>query len=57
MVETLLCAICGERTAPDVDHVEIKAETVLMKDRNEHDEYVFCMDCAIEKFDEWSDPV
>jgi hypothetical protein len=25
-VETLYCAVCGERTAPDVDHVEIGTE-------------------------------
>jgi hypothetical protein len=56
-VESVYCAICGEKTPLDVDHVKLEAETKRMRDRNDLDEYVFCMDCAIQKFDEWTDPV
>lgn len=56
-VESVLCAICGNKVPLDVDHVEIEAETVRMRDRNDLDSYVLCMECSVEKFREWNDPV
>lgn len=56
-VETLYCAICGERTAPDSDHVELDVETVLMKDRNRLDDWVLHIECYRDLTDEWNDPV
>lgn len=57
MVETLLCAVCGERTAPDVDHVEIDAEHVLMQDANRHDSWVLHPACYRELTEGWTEPV
>jgi hypothetical protein len=56
-IETLYCAICGNRTAPDTDHVEIDAESVRMKDRNDVDEYVMHSECWRRLSEGWMDPV
>ena len=55
-VETLYCAVCGERTAPDVDHIEIEAEHVLVKDRNRQDSWVLHPECYEELVEEWMRP-
>lgn len=56
-VETLYCAVCGERTAPDVDHVEIEAEHVLMADPNRHDSWVLHPECYRDLVEDWTEPV
>lgn len=56
MTETLYCAICGERTAPDVDHVRITAEHVLMDDRNREEMFVFHPECWQRLSEGWADP-
>jgi hypothetical protein len=56
-VETLYCAVCGERTAPDVDHVEIAADHVLMQDRNRHDSWVLHPECYRDLVEDWTEPV
>jgi len=57
MVETLYCAVCGERTAPDVDHVEIAADHVLMQDPNRHDSWVLHPECYRDLVEDWTEPV
>jgi hypothetical protein len=56
-IETLICAKCGGRTAPDSDHIEIEAEHVLMKDRNRQDSWVLHQDCYHELTADWQKPV
>lgn len=53
---TLYCAICGGRMEPDTDHVEIDAERVRMRDRNDVDEYVMHLDCWDRLTKGWMDP-
>jgi hypothetical protein len=57
MVETLICAVCGERTAPDVDHIKIEAEHVLMDDRNRQDTWALHPECYRKLTAEWHEPV
>jgi hypothetical protein len=56
-VETLYCAVCGQRTAPDTDHVELDAEAVRMNDRNGRDEYVLHVECWQRLSEGWAEPV
>jgi len=56
-VESVLCAVCGNKVPLDDDHVKMEIETVRMRDRNDLDDYVLCMDCGIDKSREWNDPV
>jgi len=51
---TLYCADCGQRFEPDDDHVWIDAEVKRINDRNDREEYAFCMDCWLDK--DWNDP-
>jgi hypothetical protein len=51
---TLYCADCGRRLEPDDDHVWIDAEVKQIDDRNDREEFAFCMDCWIDK--DWNDP-
>lgn len=57
MVETLICAVCGDRTAPDVDHIKIEAEHVLMDDRNRQDTWALHPECYRKLTAEWHEPV
>jgi 5-methylcytosine-specific restriction endonuclease McrA len=57
MVETLLCAVCGERTAPDVDHVKIAAEHVRLDDRNREELWALHPECYRELVEDWTEPV
>jgi len=56
-VETLICAVCGERTAPDVDHIKIEAEHVLMDDRNRQDIWALHPECYRELTEDWNEPL
>jgi len=56
-VETLYCAVCGERTAPDVDHVDLDAEHVLMQDANRQASWVLHPECYRELTEGWHEPV
>ena len=56
-VETRYCAVCGERTAPDVDHVELDADHVRMQDPNRHDAWVLHPECYRELTEGWHEPV
>jgi hypothetical protein len=56
MNESYTCAVCGRPVAPDSDHVEIEAEVVWMDDRNDRDEYIMHLDCALTTIDCWRDP-
>ena len=56
MTESYTCAVCGQRVAPDTDHVEIEAETVWMDDRNDLRAYMLHLDCALGTIDAWRDP-
>jgi hypothetical protein len=50
------CAVCANRVAPDLDHVEIAAETIYMDDRNDQDEYYFHLDCWTHVSGGWEEP-
>jgi len=50
------CGVCGRAVYPDDDHVEVSAETVRMRDRNETDDYWLHVGCAMATVDGWRDP-
>jgi len=52
----LICARCGKTFEPDIDHVEINAETRRIDDRNEAELFVMHEECWMRASEEWSDP-
>lgn len=56
MNESYTCGVCGNSVYPDDDHVEVDVETVRMCDRNDEDDYMLHVGCAMRTFGAWSDP-
>jgi hypothetical protein len=55
-METAHCAICRQKVSLDEDHVEINAELVRTRGRNEVDDYVAHQQCWRSMSDGWMDP-
>lgn len=53
---TIYCAVCRTRLEPDDDHYRIQAEYRIVHGRNETDEYVLCIPCAIDELGDWEPP-
>ena len=56
MPETLYCAVCGETTPADLNHVQIEAEKIRMQDRNTQDTFIMHPDCYRELSEDWTEP-
>lgn len=56
MTESVYCAVCRNHVPPDLDHVEIAAETIYMDDRNTTDDYYFHLDCWRSIAGGWMEP-
>lgn len=55
-MESVTCAVCGNAIGLDEDHVDVKAEIVLTRDRNERDDYAVHPDCWRNVTEGWREP-
>ena len=56
-IETVTCARCGARVPLDVDHGEVRLDTIHMDARDDRDDYILCRECTVELREDWTKPV
>jgi uncharacterized protein YlaI len=50
------CAVCDDTVPLDTDHSHVAVKHKRMDDRDGHEDYFLCQDCAIQELADWSKP-